>query len=220
MHACFNVETSPTARKSESFTRFWRKLSVLSLLLEIFRSLSAIFISFLTPNAMHACFIVETGRTARKMQPFTRFWRKLSAPLLLLEILRSLSAVFERLYASNTMHAGFIDETSPTARKMQPFTRFWRKLNALSLLLKIFRSLSAVFERFYASNTMHAGFIDETSPTARKMQPLTRFWRKLSALTLQMAIFRRLNAIFIKFYMPNVVHVVFSVETSTTASKS
>ena len=118
------------------------------------------------------------------------------------------------------MHACFIVETGRTARKMQPFTRFWRKLSAPLLLLEILRSLSAVFERFYASNTMHAGFIDETSPTARKMQPLTRFWRKLSALTLQMAIFRRLNAIFIAFYMPNVVHVVFSVETSTAARKS
>ena len=59
---------------------------------------------------------------------------------------------------------------------------------------------------------MHASFIVETGPTARKMQPFTRFWRKISALSLQMAIFRRLNAIFIAFYMPNVVHVVFSVE--------
>ena len=67
---------------------------------------------------------------------------------------------------------------------------------------------------------MHASFIVETGPAARKIQPFTRFWRKLSALSLQMAIFQRLNAIFIAFYMPNVVHVVFGVETSTAARKS
>ena len=43
MQACFNVETGLTTRKSESFTRFWRKLSVLSLLLEIFRHSNTIF---------------------------------------------------------------------------------------------------------------------------------------------------------------------------------
>ena len=67
---------------------------------------------------------------------------------------------------------------------------------------------------------MHACFIAEIVPAARKMQPFTRFWRKLSAVSLQMAIFRRLNAISIAFYMPNVVHEVFSVETSTAARKS
>ena len=67
---------------------------------------------------------------------------------------------------------------------------------------------------------MHACFIVEIGPAARKMQPFTRIWRKLSALSLQMAIFRGLNAIFIAFYIPNVVHVVFSVETSTAARKS
>ena len=67
---------------------------------------------------------------------------------------------------------------------------------------------------------MHASFIVETGPTARKMQPFALFWRKLSALSLQVAIFRRLNAIFIAFYMQNVVHEVFSVETSTAARKS
>ena len=67
---------------------------------------------------------------------------------------------------------------------------------------------------------MHASFIVETGPTADKMQPFNRFWRKLSALSLQMAIFQRLNAIFIAFNMPNVVHVVFGVETSTAARKS
>ena len=67
---------------------------------------------------------------------------------------------------------------------------------------------------------MHARFIVETGPTARKMQPFARFWWKLNALSLQMAIFRRLNDIFIAIYMPNVVHVVFSVETSTAVRKS
>ena len=86
--------------------------------------------------------------------------------------------------------------------------------------MAIFRSLNAVIERFYDTSSMQACFIVEIGPAARKMQPFTRFWRKISALSFQMAIFRRLHAIFIIFYMPNVVHVVFSGETSTAARKS
>ena len=67
---------------------------------------------------------------------------------------------------------------------------------------------------------MHACFIVETGRTARIVQPFTRFWRKLSALSLLLEIFQSLNAIFITFYMPTVVHVVSSVETSTAARKS
>ena len=67
------------------FTRFWRKLCVISLLLPIFRRLNAISIAFNTPNAMETVFSVETSQTVRKMRPFTRFWRKLCVISLLLE---------------------------------------------------------------------------------------------------------------------------------------
>ena len=169
---------------------------------------------------MHACFIYETSPTALNMQPFTRFWRKLSALSLLLEIFRSLNAIFITFYLPNVVHVVFSVETSTAARKSQLFTWFWQKVFVISLLLEIFQNLKGIFARFYATNVMHACFIVETGPTVRKMHPFSRFWRKLSALSLQMAIFRRLNAIFIAFYIPNVVHVVFSVETSTAARKS
>ena len=169
---------------------------------------------------MHACFIVEIGPAARKMQPFPRFWRKLSAVSLQMAIFRRLNAIFIAFYMPNVVHVVFCVETSTAARKSLTFTRFWRKLIVISVLLEIFRRLNVIFARFYATNAMHACFIVEIGPAAREMQPFTRFWRKLSAVSLQMAIFRRLNAIFIAFYLPNVVHVVFSVEISTAARKS
>ena len=118
------------------------------------------------------------------------------------------------------MHACFIVEIGPAARKMQPIARFWGKLSALSLRMAIFQRLNAIFIAFYMPNVVHIVFRFETSTAARKMQPFTRFWRKLSALSLQMATFQRLNAIFVAFYMPNAVHVVFSIEISTAARKS
>ena len=169
---------------------------------------------------MHASFIVETGRTARKMQPFTRFWRKLSALSLLLEIFQSLIASFIAFYMPNVVHEVFSVETSTAARISQLFTWFWRKVFVISLLLKTFQSLKGIFARFYAINVMHACFIVETDPSARNMHPFTRFWRKLGALSLLLKILRSLNAIFITFYMPNVVREVFNVETSTAVPKS
>ena len=74
MQPCFVFETSPTLRKMWPFTRFWRKLIVISLLLEIFARLNAISIAFYFPNAMYASCIVEWSRPARKMPQFTRFW--------------------------------------------------------------------------------------------------------------------------------------------------
>ena len=148
MHACFIDETSPTALNMQPFTRFWRKLSALSLLMEIFRSLIAIFITFYMPNVVYEVFSVETSIAARKSQLCTWFWQKVFVISLLLETFQRLKGIFARFYATNVMHACFIVETGPSVRKMQPFTRFWRKLSALSPLLEIFQSLNAIFIAF------------------------------------------------------------------------
>ena len=148
MHACFIYETSPTALNMQPFTRFWRKLNALSLLLEIFRSLNAIYITFYLPNVVHVVFSVETSTAARKSQLFTWFWQKVFVISLLLEIFQNLKGIFARFYATNVMHACFIVETRPTARTMQPFTRFWRKLSVLSLLLEIFRHSNTILISF------------------------------------------------------------------------
>ena len=137
MHACFIYETSPTALNMQPFTRFWRKLNALSLLLEIFRSLNAIYITFYLPNVVHVVFSVETSTAARKSQLLTWFWQKVFVISLLLETFRRLKGLFARFYATNVIHASFIVETGPTARKMKPFTRFWRKLSSLLLLLEV-----------------------------------------------------------------------------------
>ena len=160
------------------FTRFWRKLCVISVLLEIFRRLIAISIAFYTPNAMHAVFSAESSPTMRKMRPFTRLWRKLCVISVLLEIFRRLNAISIAFYTPNAIHAVSCVETSPTVRKMRQFTRFRRKLCVISGLLEIFRRLNAVSIAFNTPNALHAVFSVETSPTVRKMRPCTRFWRQ------------------------------------------
>ena len=66
MQASFIVETVRPMRKMRPFTRFWWKLSVISLLLELYRRLNAISIAYHTPNAMHAVFSVETSKPFSK----------------------------------------------------------------------------------------------------------------------------------------------------------
>ena len=195
------------------FTRFRRKLCIISVLLEIFRRLNAISIEFHTPSAMQAVFGVGSSKTVRKMRPCTRFWRKLSVISLLLQIFRHLNCISIAFYAPNATHAVFSVETSPTVRKMRPYTRLWRKLCVISVLLEIFRRLNVISIAFYTPNAIHAVFSVETSPTVRKMWPYTRLWRKLCVISVLLEIVRRLNAISVAFHTPNAMHTSFIVET-------
>ena len=138
VHAVFSFETRSAARKSQPFNRFWRRLSVISLLLEIFRRSNGILVRFYAINATHACFAVETSTATRKSQTFTPFWRKLTVISLLLEMFRLLNAIFISFYALNVVHAIFSFETSTVGGNFQPFNRFWRKLCVISLLLETF----------------------------------------------------------------------------------
>ena len=218
-HAVFNVESCPTVRTMRPFTPFWRKLCAVSILLEIFRRLNATSTAFHTPNATHAVFSVETIPIVRKMRPFTPFWRKLSVISILFEIVRRLRATSIAFYTSNAMHASFIVEWNRPVRKMRSCTRLWRKLCVITLLLEIFRRLNSISIPFYSPNATHAVFSDETSPTVRKMRPLTRFCRKLCGISILLEIFLRLNAISIAFYTPSAMHANFIVERSRSVRK-
>ena len=219
MLSVFGVESSPTVRKMRPFTRFWRKLSVISLLLEIFRHLIAISIALYTPNATYAVFSVERIPTVRKMRSCTRFWKKLCVISLLLEIFRRLYCIFNAFYTPIAARAVFSVGTSPTVRKLRPFTPFRRKLRVVSNLLEIFRRLNATSIAFYTSNAMLAVFGVERSRPVRKMRPFTRFWRELRAISLLLAIFRRLYAISISFSAPSAMYASFIVESSRPVRK-
>ena len=113
--------------KCHNLLDFDYKLSVISLLLEIFRRLNAISIAFYTPIATHAAFSVDTIPTVRKVRPFTPFRRKLGVISILLEIFRRLYAISIAFYFPNAMYASCIVEWSRPARKMRQFTRLWRQ---------------------------------------------------------------------------------------------
>ena len=164
--------------KCDNLLYFDDKLSVLTLLLEIFRRLNAISIAFYTPNATHAAFSVESIPTVRKMRPFTTFCRKLSIVSILLETFPRLIAIYIAHYTPNATYAVFSVETIRIVRKMRTFTPFWRKLSVVSLLLDIFRRLNSIFIAFYTLNAMHAVFSVESSPTVRKLRQFTRFCRQ------------------------------------------
>ena len=163
--------------KCDHLLDFDDTLRVISLLLEIFRRLNATSIAFYTPNATHAAFSVETCTTACKIRPFTRFWRHTESYFALLEIFRRLYAISIALYMPKTMHTSSIVEWNRSVRKMRQFTRFGRKLSAISLVFDILRCLNAISIAFYTPNAMHAVYRVETCPNVRKMRPFTRFWR-------------------------------------------
>ena len=67
---------------------------------------------------------------------------------------------------------------------------------------------------------MHSVIIFETSRAACKPQPFTRFWRKLSVISLLLEEFPLSNAIIIEFYTPNVVQDIIYFETGAAEGKS
>ena len=147
MHAVFSVESSPTVRKMRPFTRFWRKLCVISSLLEIFRRLNAISVAFYTPNAIHSVFSVETSPTVRKMRPYSRCCRKLCVISVLLEIFRRLIAISVAFYTPNAIHALFSVETIRPVWKMWPHTRFWRQTERYFVIVGDISSFKRYFHR-------------------------------------------------------------------------
>ena len=157
------------------FARFWRKLCVISLLLEIFRRLNAISIAFYIPNAMYASCIVEWSRPARKMRQFTRFWRQTQRYFAIVGDISPFKPISTAVYTAHATHAVFRVESSTTVRKVGPFPRFWRHTERYFALLEIFRRLNAISIALYMPNIMHAVFIVETSPTVRNMRSFTRF---------------------------------------------
>ena len=106
-----------TCAKNVSICSILRKLSAISLVLEIFRRFNAISIALYTPIAAHAVFSVESIPTVRKMRPFTPFWRKLSVISILFEIFRRVKATSIALYTPNATHASFIVDRSRPCEK-------------------------------------------------------------------------------------------------------
>jgi hypothetical protein len=112
----FSVETCPKTVKMHSFTWFWWKLSVISFVYKIFRRWSAHFTPFHTPNVVHATFSMETVSTARKIQSFTWFWRKISVICFVFQIFRRLGALITPLYTPNVLRDTFSVKTCRVLR--------------------------------------------------------------------------------------------------------
>jgi hypothetical protein len=72
------------------------------------------------------------------------------------------------------MHADFIIETSLATRRIQSFLDF-EENSLISLLIEIFRRLTALSTPFYAANAVHTDFSVETSPATRKTQSFLAF---------------------------------------------
>jgi hypothetical protein len=108
----------------DTLSRFWQKLSLISFLHEIFRRWSALITPLYTPKIVQATSCFEISPIARKMQSFTRFWRKLSVSSFLYEIFRRLNGHFTLFHTPNVVQVALWRETSPAAGKMQSFTRF------------------------------------------------------------------------------------------------
>ena len=183
MYASCIVEWSRPVRKIRPFARFWRKLCVISLLLEIFRRLNAILIAFYTAIATYAVVTVETSLTVRKMRTYTRSCRKRSVISVLFHScwrywsdISTFTRYFHHILLSESYVCQLHRRMKQTCAKNASICSILRKLSAISLVFDILRCLNAISIAFYTLNAMHAGFSLQTCPTVRKIRPFTRFW--------------------------------------------
>ena len=208
------------------FTRFWRKLSVISLLLEIFRRLNAILIAFYTAIATYAVVSVETSLTVRKMRTYTRSCRKRSVISVLFHScwrywsdISTFTRYFHHILLSESYVCQLHRRMKQTCAKNASICSILRKLSAISLVFDILRCLNAISIAFYTLNATHAVFSVETIPPVRRMRPFTRFWRHTERYFAFLEIFRRLYAISMLFHTPSATYASFIVERSRPVRK-
>ena len=219
MHGVFRVERRTAARKSQLFTRFWRNLSVISLLLKEFRRLNAIFIAFYTPNVVHGVFSFEISTAARKSQTCTRFWRSQSVISLLLEIFRRSIAIYIAFYTPIVVHAFPSVEMNRLHRKCQSFIELSKIMSYFSSVWDISTFKRSFHIIIHAERSARI-FRRRNEPISSQISIIRGFWQKLCIISVPFEIFRTINALFSPFYMQNAVHAFSSVEATRSAGKS
>ena len=198
----------------KAFNRFYRKLIVISVLYEIFRCSNVHFTPVQTQNVVHTICSAETSTAARNSQPFPRYGQKLIVISVLFEIFRRLNLHFIPFQTQNVVHTICSAEKRPAHRNQPTFTRFLRKLIVISVLYEILRRLNAHFTPFQTQNVVHTICSAETSPATRNSPTFTRFYRYLLVISVLFELFRRLKVHFTPFQTLNVVHTIYSAETS------
>ena len=219
---CTPVASSKEAdlcEKCDKFLDFDNKLSVICILLEIFRRLNAISRAFYTPIATHAAFSVETIPTVRKVRPFTPFWRKLSVISILLGIFRRLNAISIAFDTPIATHAAFSVETIPTVRKVRTYTRSCRKRSVISLRWRHFDVYTLFLWHFTFRMLCMPVASSKEADLCEKCDKFLDFDDKLSVISLLLEIFRRLDAISRAVYTAHATRAVFRVETIPTVRK-
>ena len=104
-----------------------------------------------------------------------RFWRKLSVVSLPFQIFRRLNAVFTALCMQKRGTRVFQRLSKPRHTQIAVISRFWRKLNVVSLRFQIFRRLNALFTALCVRNVVHAFSSVETSLDTRKSLSFANF---------------------------------------------
>ena len=117
VHTICSAEKRPAHRNQPTFTRFLRKLIVISVLYEILRRLNVHFTPFQTQNVVHTICSAETSTAARNSQPFGYgYGRKFIVISVSLEIFRRLNAHLTPFYTQIAVDAVSNLETGLAAR--------------------------------------------------------------------------------------------------------
>ena len=98
--------------------------------------------------------------------------------------------------------------------------RFCRKIIDISLPLKTFSRLNALFIALCVRNVVHAISSVGTRPDARKSQSFFDFFQNYALFLSRLRYSRRLYTRFTSFYMQNVVYAFSSVERRPNTRKS
>lgn len=151
------------------FRRFWRKVSVITILFEALRRLDSFVTQLYNPNVVHDACSVEQALQLTKHNVSWNFtktkcyigpvWNNSTFKGCFHSILHAICGA--RIFQRQDMHS---------SSQIGIIPRFSRKLSVISFLYEIFRRLNGRFTPFYTPNVVHATFTVETSTAACKTQ--------------------------------------------------
>ena len=167
-------QNKPTHTQIAIVRRFCPNLCVISLPIEIFRRLNAIFTALCVQNGVHAFSSVETSPDTSKSKSFvvlSKFMRYSSPD----RDISSLKRSFHCIMRADRSACALQRRNEPRHTKIAIIHRFWRQLCVISLPFEIFRRLNALFTALCVPNVVHAFSSAETSSDTSKSQSFVDF---------------------------------------------
>ena len=170
-------------------------------------------------NVVYAFSSVETSPDTRKSQSLLDFVENYALFFFRLRYLQRLHARFYPFYMQNVVlafPASTQAQTHSNHNNLLILSKTDRYFSPFEILTTFTCSFLSILHAVRTARAFHRRY----KPRNSQIAMIRRFCRKLSTISLQFVIFRRLNGRFSPFYMQNIVLAFSTVDTGSDTRKS